>query len=219
MIGVVYKLKCNKTEMVYYGSTNNYNNRIRKHINMVKTKRGYYQTMSYLIIQEGDYAFEVLETLHDCSKETLEQRERFYIENNKCINRRCPLRKSNEPYLCECGRQLFINNRCAHIKTKQHLDFVENGIKYVKPTRTYEEYKNDKINCDCGGKYTPKRKAGHFKTKQHLDFVENGIKYVKPTRTNAESKNDKINCDCGGKYILANKAEHFKTKRHQKFII
>ena len=172
MIGIVYKLTCNKTEMVYYGSTKNYNKRMREHINMAKNSRGYYSARSYLIIQEGDYAFEVLETLHDCSKETLEQRERFYIENNKCINRQCPLRKANEPYLCECGRQLSsINNRYRHIKTKQHLDFVENGIKYVKPTRTYEEYKYDKINCGCGGKYTPNQKSEHFKTKRHQKFI------------------------------------------------
>ena len=172
MIGIIYKLKCNKTEMVYYGSTKNYNKRMGQHINMAKNSRGYYSARSYLIIQEGDYAFEVLETLHDCSKETLEQRERFYIENNKCINRQCPLRKANEPYLCECGRQLSsINNRYRHIKTKQHLDFVENGIKYVKPTRTYEEYKYDKINCGCGGKYTPNQKSEHFKTKRHQKFI------------------------------------------------
>ena len=172
MIGIVYKLTCNKTEIVYYGSTKNYNKRMREHINMYKTKRGYYETRSYLIIQEGDYVFEVLETLHDCSKETLEQRERFYIENNKCVNKRCPLRKANEPYLCECGRQLSsFENRWRHIKSNQHLDFVENGIKYVKPTRTFVESKYDKINCDCGGKYTLAGKAIHFKTKLHQDFI------------------------------------------------
>jgi len=167
MIGIVYKLKCNKTEMVYYGSTKNYNKRMRAHINMVKDREGYYKARSYLIIQEGDYAFEVLETLHDCSKKTLEQRERFYIENNKCVNKQCPLRKSNEPYLCECGQISSFEKRFRHFKSKQHLDFVENGIKYVKPTRTFVESKN----CDCGGKYTLKHKAKHFKTKLHQDFI------------------------------------------------
>jgi hypothetical protein len=171
VFGVVYKITCNKTGMIYYGSTTNYNKRIGEHINMVKNDRGYYSARSYLIIQEGDYKFDILEHIEGCKKD-LEERERFYIENNKCINRQCPLRTKEESYTCECGRTISsITNRWSHIKTKQHKEYIETGKKYEKPTRTYEEYKYDKINCECGGKYTPNTKATHFKTQRHQNFI------------------------------------------------
>ena len=170
--GVVYQLTCNKTGMIYYGSTTNYNKRMKEHINMTKNDRGYYSSRSYLIIQEGDYTFKVLEYITRGYKKTLDARERIYIENNKCINRQCPLRTRDEPYTCECGRTISsITNRWSHIKTKQHKDYIETGEKYEKPTRTYEEYKYDKIDCECGGKYTPNGKSEHFKTKRHQTFI------------------------------------------------
>ena len=93
------------------------------------------------------------------------ERERYNANKDEIKKRQ------NARYVCVCGIENSNTNKWQHEKSKRHLDFVENGIKYVKPTRTYEEYKNDKINCDCGGKYTPNRKAGHFKTKRHQDFI------------------------------------------------
>lgn len=169
--GVVYKVTCNKTGMIYYGSTTNYNKRMGQHINMSKNNRGYYGSRTYLIIKEGDYKFDILEHIEGCKK-TLEERERFYIENNECINRQCPLRTRDESYTCECGRTISsITNRWSHIKTKQHIEYIQNGKKYKEPTRTYEEYKYDKINCLCGGKYTPNGKSWHFKTQRHQKFI------------------------------------------------
>ena len=96
---------------------------------------------------------------------SVKERER-YNANKDEINKRRYAR-----YVCVCGFETCINHKSKHEKSKKHLDFVENGIKYVKPTRTYEEYRYDKINCGCGGKYTPNRKAEHFKTKRHQKFI------------------------------------------------
>jgi len=96
---------------------------------------------------------------------SVKERERYNANKDEINKRR------NAKYVCVCGIENSITNKSQHEKTKRHLDFVENGIKYVKPTRTYEEYKNDKINCDCGGKYTPNAKAEHFKTKRHQTFI------------------------------------------------
>jgi len=96
---------------------------------------------------------------------SVKERERYNANKDEINKRR------NAKYVCVCGIENSITNKSQHEKTKRHLDFVENGIKYVKPTRTYEEYKYDKINCDCGGKYTPNAKAEHFKTKRHQTFI------------------------------------------------
>ena len=96
---------------------------------------------------------------------SVKERERYNANKDEINKRR------NAKYVCVCGIEQSFVNKSHHEKTQRHLDFVENGIKYVKPTRTYEEYKYDKINCDCGGKYTPNGKAGHEKTKRHQDFI------------------------------------------------
>ena len=93
------------------------------------------------------------------------ERERYNANKDEINKRR------NARYVCVCGFETSITHKSQHEKSKKHLDFVENGIKYVKPTRTYEEYKYDKINCGCGGKYTLNGKSDHFKTKLHQDFI------------------------------------------------
>lgn len=100
-------------------------------------------------------SFELFETfgVENCKielleqTETLKERERFYVENNVCVNKNIPNRTRKE-YM-ETHKEYFINlNR-----------------EWRKANR---EKRNTKNTCECGGRYTPPNRAKHFGSKKHL---------------------------------------------------
>ena len=97
--GIIYKLVCNETNMVYYGSTQqSLDKRIRGHKSGCKEwkagKRRY--TTSFSIIERGNYSYSLIETVECEDKHQLERRERYYIENNACVNKCFPCRTDKE---------------------------------------------------------------------------------------------------------------------------
>lgn len=97
--GIIYKLVCNETNTVYYGSTTcSLNRRICGHKSGCKEwkagKRHY--TTSYSIIEKGNYSYSLIETVECEDKKQLETRERYYIENNECVNKYIPTRTNKE---------------------------------------------------------------------------------------------------------------------------
>lgn len=176
MSGVVYKIECNISGLVYYGSTIHFNKRMNQHKNLHASCKSKKPCTSSKIILNGDYRIEILEHYENATKLLLETRERFYIENNKCVNRQCPLRTRQEKYVCICGKELSsITGRSRHIKSKQHKDFIEHDIEYKKPCKTYEERKYDKIDCVCGGKYIHSHQSTHNKTNKHQQYIKSII--------------------------------------------
>jgi hypothetical protein len=105
MKGIIYKLICNETNEVYYGSTTQkINKRISSHKKDHKRwKAGKTSFVtSFQIIERGNYTYEVVEEVVYENKKQLEERERYYIENNDCINKNIPTR-SNKEY-CEANK-------------------------------------------------------------------------------------------------------------------
>ena len=90
----IYKITCNKTGKLYFGSTTEtVSRRLTKHknnFNRFLNGKSHYVT-SFEIIKEGNYKIELVEELN-CCKYDLHQRERFHIENNICINKNIPNR-------------------------------------------------------------------------------------------------------------------------------
>lgn len=99
--GKIYRLVCNITNKNYYGSTIQLlSKRLYEH------KRDYKRYLnnnknyitSFEIIK-GDNFEIILVELFNCScKLELEKRERYYIENNECINKNIPTRSLKEWY-------------------------------------------------------------------------------------------------------------------------
>jgi hypothetical protein len=90
MKGIIYKLECCITGEVYYGSTQrSLNLRMTCHKASCKQwkegKCGF--TTSFQIIDRDNYSYSLIETVECEDKYQLEQRERYYIENNECINK------------------------------------------------------------------------------------------------------------------------------------
>ncbi len=123
--GMIYKIACNETNEVYYGSTiqKHLYERISQHKSKFKYwKEGkYHYVTSFQIIERGNYSYSLIEKVECENKKQLEQRERYYIENNDCINR-CIVGRTDKEY-----------------REDNKLEIKENSKKY------YEENK-DKIN-------------------------------------------------------------------------
>lgn len=144
--GKIYKLVCNKTGKVYYGSTCEKRLSIRK----AKHKNNYKNylagktnfTTSFNIIENNDYDI-VLVELYPCQiKDELLARERFFIENNECVNKSIPGRSQKESkknyrlthkdfihrkILCShCNSCITSNNLSRHLKSKKCIKHLEN---------------------------------------------------------------------------------------------
>ncbi len=99
MKGIIYKIVCNETGEVYYGSTQqSLNKRIAIHVSKCKGwKAGnYHYTTSFSIIERGNYSYSLIETVECQDRQQLETRERFYIEKNECANKVIPTRTQKE---------------------------------------------------------------------------------------------------------------------------
>ena len=153
--GKIYKIVSNVNDDVYYGSTTERTlaRRLVEHRAAYKRylagKRGY--ITSFKLLETNDYDIVLVEKMNCDSKEELHQRERFYIENNDCVNKVRPNRTVKERY---------IDNR-------------EDKLKYQKE---YQLKNKDKLQaknkCICGGNYTHENKHHHLKSVKHQSYIK-----------------------------------------------
>ena len=145
--GKIYKIVCNETGEVYYGSTiQKLITRMNKHKNKKKYCR------SKQIINRGNYYYELVENYSCNNRKELETREKWYIENNECINKNIPLRTRKE----------YRQDNKEKIK-EYSKQYRESNIEKIK----------EKITCDiCGdivGKHYIKR---HQRGKKCLSKID-----------------------------------------------
>ena len=100
--GKIYKIVDKTNNNIYIGSTAEkyLSRRLQHHIANYKiyidpNKKKCYTT-SFEIIKNNDFEILLLETYPCNNKYELEQRERYYIENNNCINKNIPTRTKKE---------------------------------------------------------------------------------------------------------------------------
>ena len=140
-IAQIYRL-INDDDLVYYGSTTNtLERRLAKHKwGAANGKR----TTSRVLFGEGKTVR--IELVEDCSgvrnRYDLQNRERYYIENNECVNRCVPNRTTTEYYydnidnikryrknwrqanlhrICECGFVGLRQHHARHLNSQRHL--------------------------------------------------------------------------------------------------
>lgn len=153
----IYKIWSQKGDKVYYGSTDNLNKRIYNH--KVDFNRGHYVSSQELFIEYGieNCLFQIVE---ECDKDNKLIREKWYIENNPCVNKLLPIRNKYQPH----PRQ-FVET----ITEEKRKDKAEYDKEYRKKNK---EKIHLQIDCECGGKYKAKHKSTHCKTKQHIEYVK-----------------------------------------------
>lgn len=160
--GKIYKLICNQTGLTYYGSTTQPLYK-RKHHHKLSFIYGS-KIKSAAIIEKNDYDIVLVEECPCDNKEQLHKRERFYIENNECVNKQIPLRTKKEYY--QDNKQNFKNYYQANKDEK-----IEKSKQYYELNREkiLEKHK-EKLICECGSNYTKSNKIQHLKTNKHKNF-------------------------------------------------
>lgn len=169
--GKIYKIVCNKTGLIYIGSTTKklLCQRLTAHkTDYNKYKNGKYNFItSFKVLENDDYNIILLENFPCNSKDELHARERFYIESIECVNKYIPTRTNKEYY--EQNKEKIID------RMKEYQENNKENIKQYKK-EYYENHKdkiNKKIECECGCKYTHQNKARHIKTKKHQKYLNN----------------------------------------------
>jgi hypothetical protein len=154
MKGIIYRITCNETGEVYYGSTQlSLNVRMICHKSQCKRwKEGKCRfTTSFQIIDRNNYSYSLIETVECEDKYQLEQRERYYIENNECINKVVVGRTIQEYY--EANKEAILEHKKEYKKAnKDHISEYQkeykqkNKERWNEYMREFREANKDHIN-------------------------------------------------------------------------
>jgi hypothetical protein len=197
--GKIYKIECNETGQVYYGST------VQALCDRVSGHRSAYRKclegkgnkcQSFDIIERGNYSYSLVE---DCScerKEQLHAREKFYIKNNECVNKRIPGRTMKE--WCEDNKDVLTE------KKKEYYN--ENKEKLAEKRKEYCEANKEKI-AEKEKKYREKNKEKISENKKEY--------YNKNKEKISEKRGKKIRCECCNiEMKRASWCKHTRSKNH-----
>ncbi|MBS1736179.1 MAG: hypothetical protein JSS98_06165 [Bacteroidetes bacterium] len=162
----IYRIVSNITGQNYYGSTceKYLCNRLAKHRGNYKRYLAgkYHYVTSFKILETNDFDIILVEKLENCkSKDELHARERFYIENNECVNKVIPNRTT---------KQYYVDN-------KQKISEQMNEYYHTNRNKVLE-YKATPHNCICGISHRYGEKARHQKSQKHQNYIKNNIKTI-----------------------------------------
>jgi len=198
-LGKIYKLTSPSNNLVYYGSTaqKHLSTRIASHIrdyNCYLNNKVDYVT-SFEILKCEDYKYELIEEYPCNNVYQLKTRERWYIQNNECVNKVIPNRTKAEYY----------QDNIEHI--------LEQTNKYSEANKDkIKANKSEVILCECGCEVTRGQISTHKKTKKHLEFIE-----LVQNKDNIKADTiDKVVCECGYQVVKKDDglARHKKSKKH-----
>ena len=181
--GKIYKIVCNITGDVYYGSTTQaLSKRLGEHRSNYKSwLKGKTRKMtSFQIIARGDYDICLVEKVVCDSKEELHMRERFWIEGNTCVNKYIPCRAMKEYYganrekICAKVKEYCEANR-EEIRERKKAWYEANRETLIEKMKIYQELNKEKlaahrkvkVQCGCGGTHTYGHTARHAKSQKH----------------------------------------------------
>ena len=203
--GKIYRLVNKDSGLIYYGATCvSLSKRFSTHKSQYKlfnTGRIPYCPTSFAILKTNNYDIELIEKYPCNNRAELYQRERYYIENNECINKKIPFRHDDEKE--KIRKEYYSNNKEAYkryykkniAKIKKYI--TENRDKYLESSKNY--YLNHK--------------------KEHNEYYaeyykRNKDKLLQKYHTNKQ----KIICECGSSIYLGSQKSHRESFKHIKFV-
>jgi len=160
--GKIYKLVGGG--LTYYGSTVN-ELRYRLKLHKAHFKQNINIT-SKLLFETGDEVKIFLVEKFPCAdKMELNARERWYIEQNDCVNKVMPTRTQKQYYETNKGqiKQYYEDNK-EKIK-EQHKLYREVNKDKIK------QKKSEKITCECGAVIHKNSLYNHNKSIKHLNKI------------------------------------------------
>ena len=224
----IYKIVCNITGLTYYGSTvNPISKRISQHRSHFKTGTGNCSSKQVLI--GGDYDYSLVEEFSCENRDQLRKRERFYIENNDCVNKQIPgrthkeYRGQNKDKISVKGKEYREQNKdkiSAH--KKEHYE--QNKDKILVHHKEYYEQNKDKILVQQKEyREQNKDKASAY----HKEYCEQNKDKISVQRKEYYEQNKdkilvkaktKVTCECGSVIVHGKLARHKRTKKHQAYL-
>ena len=170
----IYQIVDNTNSNVYIGSTcRTLKARLASHKTDYKRFLNgvIHNTRSFDIIKNNDYEIKLLEECEVKNKQELFARERFYIENNNCLNKCIPGRTGKQYYID--NKEKYKESRKTYYDNNKEKFKEYTKARYIANKERIKEQKNQKFECDCGGKYTNTNKLQHQKTAIHKTYLEN----------------------------------------------
>jgi len=154
----IYKLICDNPELVYYGSTTQkyLASRLSGHHQGYK-KKLIKHCSSYKLFEAGNVKIFLVESFPCKSKEELLYRERYWIENNSCVNISKPIttkeekREQREQYQIDNREQILEKKREYTKKTKEQkreydrINYQKNREKKLNQVKQYYVENCEKI--------------------------------------------------------------------------
>jgi hypothetical protein len=180
----IYKITCNITGLTYYGSTvNPISKRVNHHRCIFRT--GNSECTSKQVLIGGDYDYSLVEEFSCENKDQLHKRERFYIENNDCVNKQIPSRtlkeyyKQNKDRIKAKNKEYWDQNRNELLETVKKY-YKKNKDKFQHKSKEYYEENKDrilvnqktKVTCECGSVVNKSSLVRHKRTKKHQAYLE-----------------------------------------------
>ena len=201
--GKVYKLVSNSSDLVYYGST--YNKLTKRLTGHKSDYKGYsngkgqrYKT-SYELIKLEDAQIILVEDFPCERKEQLLAQERFYIENNTCVNKNIPGRTDEEymrQYKEKHKENLKEQNKLYREKNKDKIKEYREANKDKE--REYREANKEKI------------------TKQKKEYREANKEKIKEGNKKWREQNKEYNkqyYEINKEKITKQKKEYYETNK------
>ena len=182
----IYKIVSNcNSELVYYGSTyTTLSRRLSNHKGKYKSylKGKYPYTSSFELLELEHFEIVLVEAYPCDNVEELRKRERFYIENNNCVNKNIPSRtkkewnEDNKEHNKEYFKEYYKDNEESIVAyKKQWRKLNKEKLKIQKKEyrelnkQKIKERKSMKFTCECGRELTIQSKARHKRTNYHRE--------------------------------------------------
>jgi hypothetical protein len=151
-IGRIYKLIDNTNGNIYIGSTTQtLNQRLSDHkccYGRYLNGKDHYIT-SFDIIKNNNYKIECIEVLKNTTKQIILEREKYFIQNTKCINIIIPIRSKEEHEI-------------------QFSIYRKKGEKWYQSKNDWE---HKKYECICGSITNQAKKFRHNKSIKHINYM------------------------------------------------
>ena len=195
--GKIYMIRCNKTQLIYIGSTARQylSQRMGKHKASYKSwtngKTNY--CGSFEIIKNDDYVILLIESYPCKSNDELRMREQYHIDlNGGCLNKyraystvEQKLEQIKEWY--EANKEAITENHKEYYEANKEA-ISERGKEYYEANKEkiaenhkeyYEANKEAilergkvKITCSCGAVICQRAKSKHERTKKHITLTD-----------------------------------------------
>jgi hypothetical protein len=149
--GKIYKIVCNVSGQVYYGSTaeTTLAKRLAHHRSDYKQYLGGKRNFvsSFKIFDNNDYYMVLVEKFPCNDKMELHARERFFIEENECVNKNIPLRTRKE-YRIVNEDKIKQYQHCYKLDNKEKLKkyLYDNKEKIKLQRHNYYNDNKESIN-------------------------------------------------------------------------